>query len=437
MNDDRPADETFDPADDDGRPVTVALRALLVAEVGESLADDQVWAMIEREAGARRTRRTRRRAFAVAAISVAAVLILVLVLRLDGADDESQVTVGPEPELPTPDPFEGTEPDSWVRLLGRVPASAADRPLEVIDLARAREVAQPMLPGAETVEAWQAQSQQMFGVDNILAGPLGSASPLEIELALGIRHDQFDQVAIVYPDDGLPRYVARGRFDPAAIAAAVAADPQWSPMLEIREHRGVTYYRWGEDLKLYRKSPGRELGNGGRLVVGDGWLAWSFTDADAEATIDAWLDPGASLAADDALRRTVEGSGERGLSLLSVVPEAVRGTERTVVPPPADLPPIDRPLVWSQGSIGPTVSVQEFAATYPTDADAAANLDAYAESWRRFATDAVVDVAQHGVSLVARVRLPAVDGASAPGQVSDGTTLRTAASFPAYFTVRS
>jgi hypothetical protein len=371
-------------------------------------------------------------------LSVAAIIALVLVVRLDRTGDDGQVTVGTQPVAPTPDPLEGAADDSWVRLLAHAPRpDGASRPVMIVDLARARTLAGlDPLPPEPSEQQWQDHSAAAFGHPDILNGVLGtSPTPAELRAELGMSHEQFDQAVVAHPEVGLPRYFARGRFDPAAIAAAVQADPQWSPMLEVRQHRGVTYYRWGDDLRLYRKSPVRDLGNGGRLVVGDGWVAWVYTDADAEATIDAWLDPDRSLAADDPIRLAAEHADADGLTEIAILPDAHVATGRAgALQPLADLAPIDRPLAWSLGSTGATIEVRpSYRVTYPTGDQAAANLDAYDRAWRGFATDAVQSVGRSGSSLVATVTFPQVPPDVAPRQVFDGRTWRTAGAFMLFF----
>jgi hypothetical protein len=429
--------------DDDGvaaeASVAGPLRTLLAAHVDDAIATDETWAAIELEAGERRARRSRRRAVALAAVSVAAVLVLILVMRLDGADDEGQVTVGPEPEEPGRDPLEGTEPDSWVRLLGHVPSGAVEEaPLWLVDLRRAREQAGvSALAGGASADAWRAQSQATFGSDNILLSPLGHATPEEVRAELGFGPEQFDQVVVIY--GGLPRYVAAGRFNRAAIAAAVSADPLWGPDLRVREEGGVTVYAWGEDgMRLTQKrSPMRDLGTGGRLVVGDGWLAWCYTDDEVAALVAAAADPRTSAAADDPIREAVEAGDDALLTQLIVTPGDLpeRSTTPTLPPPLPELEPIDQPLVWSGGSTrSPAGSVEHYRLGYRSDAQAAANLDAYRQNWERFAGDLDLRVEQRGSGLVATVLLsPAADGVGVVGELSDGTTQRlNAGSFVLY-----
>lgn len=436
--------------------VAAPLRDLLVAHVDDGAATDAVWAEIVRGAGARRAARTRRRAVAVALLAAAAVLVAVLVVRIDAARDEgAQVVTEPEPVT---DPTDGTEPGSWVRLLAHVPdVDVEDQVVSVFDLARARRDAGiEVLPPNPSEAEWSEHSMGTFGHPDILTYAFGTGvAPEELRAELGISPEQFDQVVTYNPRPGLNRYVALGRFDPDAIAAAVAADPQWSPMLEVREHRGVTYYRWGDDLRLYRKSPARVLGNGGRLVVGDGWVSWTLTDAEAEATIDTSIDPAVSLATVGPLRSSAEDADALGLTQMTLTRVGSSqlvdanvsspgsgvgsGTDVGGASAPGPLPgmaPIDLPQTWWFGAAGTDVDVVRYGLGYPNPEQAAANLEAYGQSWRRFATDAEVEVQRAGSSVVATLHLPAVEGDLAPGQVSDGAVRRSAGTFLRYFEVR-
>ena len=439
-----------DDLDDGGHHALVGdLRVLLAAHVDESVATDAAWAEIVRGARDHGAARRRRHTAVAAVLATAALIAVFVVVRLEASRDEG-ARVTTEPEI-VPDPTEGTNPESWVRLLARAPSIDLDGGfVSVYDLERARrDVDIDVLAPRPSIEAWNAHSLATFGHPDIVSYAVGpGASPDELRAELGISHEQFDQVVVYNPAPALNRYVAIGRFDPEAIAAAVAADPQWSPMLEVREYRGMTYYRWGDDLRLYRKSPARDLGNGGRLVVGDGWVSWSLTDAEAEGTIDAWLDPRASLAVTDELRAAVDDGDRLGLTQMTVT---IAGTSQLIDanpggPPdrgstsPPDpvpgLPPIDRPQTWWRGSSGVATDVERYGLGYAGPDQAVANLGAYEQSWRWFATDADVDVQQAGSSVVATLNLPEVEGDSVPGQVSDGSIRRYAGTFLRYFNVQ-
>lgn len=439
--DDRPPTTSDDDGADDLGHAALAggLRVLLAAHVDDTIATDEAWAEIVRSARDHRTARTRRRTAAIAVLSAAALIVAFVVVRLEASREDPQqlLLVTPSPE---PDPTEGAAPDSWVRLLAHGPATAVDEgPFWLVDLRRARDQSgvEALADGA-SADAWRAHSQATFGFDNVLASPLGSATPEQVRAELGFGPEQFDQVLVMY-GVGVGRYVATGRFDRSAIAAAVAADPLWGPDLRVREEGGLTVYAWGEDgMRLTRKrSPMRDLGAGGRLVVGDGWLAWCNSDDEVAALLAATADARTSAAAEDPIRASVEDGDDGRLTDLIVTPADLpeRSTTSPRPPPLPELDPIDRPLVWSGGSSrtasGP---VEQFRFGYASEAQAADNLAAYRQNWARFAGDSDLRVEQRGSGLVATVRLsPATAGVGVIGELSDGSTQRlNAGSFQLY-----
>jgi hypothetical protein len=174
-------------------------------------------------------------------------------------------------------------------------------------------------------------------------------------------------------------YIAVGRFDPVAIRAAVEGDPARGSRFEIETYRGVEYYRWGGDYAIEGEpTPVRPLGRGGRLVVGDGWLAWTYGDEEVEAIIDTSLDPTASLASVDWLRDTAEVADEHGLTRIVTWPTPTGDGFVTQPAPNQALPLIDAPLGWSGGvDHAPEGAITQYVLVYPTDTDADANLDAF------------------------------------------------------------
>ena len=250
---------------------------------------------------------------------------------------------------------------------------------------------------------------------NLLSGLSPSTGPLtssELRAELGFGLEDIDQ-RIRGGEPPSEYYVATGRFDAAQIDAAVRNDPMWGPRLEIKEYRGFQYYSWGEDYAVSADiTPVRRLGRGGRLVVGDGWLSWTFGDAEARATIDAYLDPRTSMAATPSLRALAERADVDHLSALAMFP-----TEFSSSPPSVDsnLPIVDPPPFLSLGqTTGRANGVTQIGFVYESEEQAAANLPAFGESVRRLSP--VIEVVHSGAALYATAT---TDGTQAPINAMD------------------
>lgn len=331
-------------------------------------------------------------------------LLLVSGLVIAGLDRDDPETLD---VVETPDPLAGEPADSWVRLLALVPDTPEIRAsyLSILDVAHARaDLGVDALPPASPDDEVGAQLEQVLGDSAGSIWPNSGATPSGLRAELGFGHQDVDQVVRVSPAPPGEIYVARGRFDPAAVEAAVESDPHWSDALERKTYRGVEYYSWGEDYGIERpSSPARSLGWGGRLVVRDDWLAFVGGDDKLQAIIDAYLDPQSSLASVDWMRRAVTAGDDAGLDAY-----VVRDTDlsaRTGEAPDRRLPgpELDPPLGWSGGGTSQEPETQ-FVLAYATAEQAAANLDAYRAAWEGLSTSAPIAVRRDGTLLVATAR---------------------------------
>lgn len=106
-----------------------------------------------------------------------------------------------------------------------------------------------------------------------------------------------------------------GTFDVAAIDQAVRAEPVWSDLLTTAEHRGVSYYSWGADLRadVERRTTLRPLGRSSRLALDDEYLYWAPWTAGVEGLIDAGAGAVPTLADDAALNRVARALAGAGV----------------------------------------------------------------------------------------------------------------------------
>lgn len=359
---------------------------------------------------ARNRRRRQRSALALATIGVVVALVAGVVM-LQRPEGDSLELIGP------PDPIEGVAPDSWVRLMARLPRQSAveQRPLGGIDLARARRALgiEPLPSGSDDLLVHPHLDRLLRGIGTSVFGsrPLAS-SQLRAELGFGL--EDIDQTV----SGGAPPgeiTIATGRFDPAAIESAVRDDPTWGARLETKEYRGFRYYSWGEDYQTSADiTPTRSLGRGGRLVVGDGWISWTFGDAEARATIDAALDARRSLVTIDAVRAAAVQADAADLSFLSLLPMEARpsGTGTLVEP---NLPAIDRPSVIFYGRAAASDQpITQFSLVYTDAEQAAANRDPLVVSIQQLLGSTTAEVSQTDQLLTV---LFAADHSSEPFEV--------------------
>ena len=184
------------------------------------------------------------------------------------------------------------EPDSWVRLLSTVPETTNTRyaAITIVDLERAARLLSVDRPTEldrdSDVVDYLGDLAAAGGI--VPAGPFGafgrSAYSDQMRAELGFDHRDIDAI-LSAGTDARELIVARGGWNTDRIEAAVSSDPIWSDVLEIREQRDATIYRWGIDfdLDLNRFSPTRPTGQHRRLAVEDDLLTWSrFDDGVAE-----------------------------------------------------------------------------------------------------------------------------------------------------------
>lgn len=417
------------------------LRTSLTALADGVTAPDDLWDTIEREGSARAGGQHRGK-IVLATILAAAVLAAVVVVRLaDAPAPDPGITMATEPDgqedrsgllIDTP-------ANSWARLIGKLPAAAITQqtPLFIQDVSRARtQAGVEALPSTPTEDEWRAHAQMLFDRDALLTGELQQPTPAELHAELGFGPEQIDQI-VTWGMGEHSGYVATGRFDPATIAATVAAEPIWGPELDTREQDGVTVHRWSSDARLTNKrTPMRDLGVGGQLIVGDDWIAWTKTDADVDAIIDAFTKPADSLAGDEAVRSAADSADRAGLTEAAIL---LGGPEERSDSPPTpkpDLPAIDPPLTSSGGSGQPLDEhLVQFRLDYATEAEAESNLDAFAATWPVI-TEAAPEVSRDGAGLVATFTAP--DAFELTGEYADGLRSPLALGFfIGFFNVRS
>ena len=406
MNRDDDMDITEDPE------LAGRLATSLTALADDVTAPDDLWSTIEREGSARGGRQHRGKIVLAAMLATAAVLAAVVVVRLaDAPAPDSGITMATEPDGQEEGSglLTDTPADSWARLLGKLPAAAINQqtPLFIQDVSRARtQAGVEALPSTPTEDEWRAHAQQLFDRDALLTGELQMPTPAELHTELGFGPEQIDQI-VTWGMGEHSGFVATGRFDPATIAATVAAEPIWGPELDTREEDGLTVHRWGSDARpTNKRTPVRELGVGGQLIVGDGWIAWTRTDADVDAIIDASVDPAGSLAGVGAVRSAADSADRAGLTEAAIVLGGPEERADSLPRPKPGLPTIDPPATSSGGSGQPSDGhLVQFRLDYATEAEADANLEAFTNTWASI-TEPVPQVDRDGAGLLATFTAP-------------------------------
>ena len=235
-------------------------------------------------------------------------------------------------------PGSGSTPDSsasvYELLLGAIPDSPEARESVYInDYDRVRRTFSIPLPGPEADDAaleafcnWlpplaydpdnptpviQFGGFSLFG----MANQLGSIRDNLQHLAFDVRNvEQSIVTGQGITDDAMD--VVRGRFDPEATDKALAACSECPPPGR-EEHRGVTYYSWGDD---YARDPAMQFappafdrsGRGGRLAVLDEYVLHTYGSSEMTALIDASLNEVPSLADVEDFRLLAAGMSELG-----------------------------------------------------------------------------------------------------------------------------
>lgn len=109
----------------------------------------------------------------------------------------------------------------------------------------------------------------------------------------------------------------QGRFDPQAVERALEACSECSPFTR-EEHKGVTYYAWGEDGLIQEPDmqwapPAFDrLGRGGRIAVFDDYLVRANTTREMHSMIDVMLKESRSLADAEEFRLLAGAMSELG-----------------------------------------------------------------------------------------------------------------------------
>lgn len=134
-------------------------------------------------------------------------------------------------------------------------------------------------------------------------------------LAFDVRNvDQSIVTGSGVRDDSMD--VVRGRFDPEATDKALAACSECPPH-NREEHRGVTYYSWGDDYApdsamQFAPPAFDRAGRGGRLAVLDEYVLHTYGSSEMTALIDASLNEAPTLADAEEFRLLAGGMSELG-----------------------------------------------------------------------------------------------------------------------------
>lgn len=236
--------------------------------------------------------------------------------RLDPTGPVEQEASGPVGDWTTlPD-------SSWVRLLSRVPDTTNTRfsPVTIVDLERARALFGIDLPaeGADDRETLDYLGELASLAGIVPAGPLASfgrsAYPDQMRAELGFDHRSFDR--LISAGTGAKEFtIVEGRFDAAAVEAAVTSDPVWGPVHETATYGSTEYHVWGIDfeLDLDRFTATRTVGHNRRLTVEPDWLAWVRWTEGIQLAVDTDRRDNHSLADDVELNSLAAVADDLGL----------------------------------------------------------------------------------------------------------------------------
>lgn len=186
-------------------------------------------------------------------------------------------------------------------ILALVPDTPDNRELvQVADLEAFLADQGKQLPGDFREIEWVDQVALFTPIEllqNAIARADETDDPLADELGIGLGQVNQGVTAGQPPE---VTEVLVGSFDPAAVAAAVDADPYWGSRKETVEADGQTYYAWGGDgeVQAEGRTPIRTLGIGGRLWVDDDVAAFTRTTATMESFLAGCAGSEPTLAAD-------------------------------------------------------------------------------------------------------------------------------------------
>lgn len=213
----------------------------------------------------------------------------------------------------------GDEADWIVGLLARMPDTTTSAGyVTVIDLTATAAAAGISIPGPGASE--DEMADYLFGLPrdallpDLLRNSLRFGEVGALTAELGVDPVTVNKAILAgYPPEVYEVLV--GSFDAAAIDRVVRAEPVWSDLLTTAEHRGVTYYSWGDDLQSNRDrvTAVRPLGRGGRLGLDDDYLYWAPWTAGIEGLIDAGSGAVPTLADDVALVRVARALADAGV----------------------------------------------------------------------------------------------------------------------------
>ena len=235
-----------------------------------------------------------------------AFLALLALIACGSGDSAGSPTESPTTAAPS------TEVSLFEELLGTIPDTPNTRMSVMInDYAAAREILGVPLPGPEAEESTLFEYQRgVLGPAHMARSPffnvrLGDAiwQPTRKHVAFDARNvDQSVQAGIV------PKIleVARGRFDPDATAAALAACAECPPP-DMESYGDVSFFSWGEDLagdfRNRDKPPLFDmLGRGGRLAISIEYVFRTVETPGMKGLIDSKSGDGPSLADADEFR---------------------------------------------------------------------------------------------------------------------------------------
>ena len=128
-------------------------------------------------------------------------------------------------------------------------------------------------------------------------------------LAFDVRNIDQNIAAGVHDYD-----VVRGRFDPQATDEALSACSE-CPTPDLAEHRGISYYSWGEDNAVdintkFAPPAFDNLGRGGRIAVLDEYVFHTWSTSEMKGLIDSHQKEAPSLADVEEFRLLARGMSQ-------------------------------------------------------------------------------------------------------------------------------
>ena len=217
--------------------------------------------------------------------------------------------------MPTPTPL---PPNIFEELLGLIPDTPETRSqLWINDYAKASELSD--ISRGEPNSPPNAVRLYALGmaVGPFISGYTDYSTPSveNFRQYLGFDVRNIEQSVLVGVPPGQLE-VVRGRFDPDTVDKTLRACSECVPHV-LGEHRGVSFYSWGEDRKgdlQKRFSPPAFdwLGRGGRIAVQEKYIFRTVETTGMEALIDASLARRPSMADVEEFRLLARGMSELG-----------------------------------------------------------------------------------------------------------------------------